>query len=133
MDIFLRDPSEIPLPPEEVRIREFRLTPWPDGRRVHVYLEVDPFQKRPNAEVVVLTPDSQSVAEVAIIETMTRKMEFNLHMRQGDLARNFNARVTLYYQTPAAEGGEAAAADQPAQPERWVVDTAQAEFKIDSP
>ncbi len=130
MDIFLQDPGEAPLPPEDVRIREFRLTPWPDGRRVHVYLEVDPFQKRPNAEVVVLSADSETVAEAAIIETMTRKMEFNLHLRQGDLAGKFSARVTLYYQAPAKEG-EAAAADQPAQAERLVVDAAQAEFTIE--
>jgi hypothetical protein len=129
MDIFLQDPSEVPLPPEDVRIREFKATPWPDGRRVHVYLEVDPFQKRPNAEVVILTQDSQTVAEASIIETMTRKMEFNLHLRQPELTGSYQVQVTLYYPAPAASGGEAAA-EQPANLERLVVDAAQAEFTI---
>jgi hypothetical protein len=51
MDIFFADPSEVPLPPNEVRIRELNVEPWPDGNRLRVYLEVDPFQKRPNADL----------------------------------------------------------------------------------
>ena len=51
MDIFFRDPSEIPLPPDEVRIRVLHADPYPDGQRVRIHLEVDPFQRRPNADV----------------------------------------------------------------------------------
>ena len=42
MDIFFQDPTDIPLPPEEVRIRELTAEPWPDGRRVRVYVELTP-------------------------------------------------------------------------------------------
>ena len=66
MDIFFQDPSEIPLPPEEVRIREVRAEPWPDGQRVRVYLEVDPFQQRPNADVKITDAAGEEEAQASI-------------------------------------------------------------------
>jgi hypothetical protein len=131
MDIFFKDPGEVPLPPEEVRIREFRAEPWPDGRRVHVTLEVDPFQKRPNAEVVILKSDDQVAAEITIVETLTRKMEFNMHLRLAEPAGDYRARVSLYYQ-PLNADSEGEAAEPAAPSERQVVDTGQSTFSIAS-
>ena len=74
MDIFFQDPSDIPLPPVEVRIRSLRAEPWSDQRRVHIYLELDPFQKRPNIEVVINDPEGREEARVDIVETMVRKV-----------------------------------------------------------
>ncbi len=98
MDIFFQDPGEVPLPPEQVRIRDFQATPWPDGRRVRIYLEVDPFQKRPSADVVILTTEGNPVAEVSVVESATRKMEFNMHLRQSAPSARYQARVVLYYE-----------------------------------
>ncbi len=99
MDLFFTDPNEVPLPPEEVRIREFRVEPWLDGRRVRVTLEVDPFQKRPSAEVVIWNAAGDEVAEVTVIESMIRKMEFNMHLREPAPAGTYRAQAVLYYQT----------------------------------
>jgi hypothetical protein len=44
MDIFFHDPTDIPLPPAEVRIRQFKGEPWPDGRRVKLTLELTLFE-----------------------------------------------------------------------------------------
>lgn len=102
MDIFFEDPSEVPLPPEEVRIRELRAEPWPDGRRVKVYLEVDPFQKRPNLDVFIMDREEEVVADISLIETMTRKMEFTMHIRQKK-SGSYTLRVILYYTSPLPE------------------------------
>ena len=95
MDIFFQDPGDVPLPPEEVRVREFRAEPWMDGRRVRIILEVDPFQKRPNAGVSIVDTTGNEVAQASIIETIARKMEINLHLRHDEPAGEYIARVKL--------------------------------------
>jgi hypothetical protein len=97
MDIFFQDPSQIPLPPEEVRIRAFRAEPWPDGRRVFVYLELTPFQKRPSGKIVVLDDQGEEVANISIIETIDPKMEFTIHLRSPKPGCQYTASSTLFY------------------------------------
>jgi hypothetical protein len=107
MDIFFADPSEVPLPPDEVRIQVIKVEPWPDGQRVRVYLEVDPFQKRPSAEIEVENQAGQTVASVSVIETMDRKMEFNLHLREKQSRGAYQLSAVLYYtESEETEGDE---------------------------
>jgi hypothetical protein len=107
MDIFFADPSEVPLPPEEVRIQVLKAEPWPDGQRVRVYIEIDPFQKRPSAEVEVKNQAGQTVASASIIETMDRRMEFNLHLREKESAGTYQLLTVLYYsESEDSEGDE---------------------------
>lgn len=129
MDIFFQDPNETPLPPNEVRIRELRADPWPDGQRVKVYLEVDPFQKRPSADVFIYDRDKHEVAQVSIIESMTRKMEFTMHLPQGNSQGDFTLRVVLFYSSPLPEAkpGEQTPMEMPETSE---VDRAETEFSI---
>jgi len=137
MDLFFQDPTEVPLPPQQVRIRELTAAPWPDGRRIRVYLEVDPFQKRPSAEVVLLGAEGQSLAEVSIIETAARKMEFNMHLRLAETAGDYTLNVELFYEeSPTAlntSGGEGT--PEPGMPssapaQRQVVDERSVRFTI---
>jgi len=129
MDIFFQDPSEVPLPPEEVRIREFNASPWPDGQRVKVYLEVDAFQKRPSVQVNIRDAGGEVLTEVSIVETITRKMEFNMHLRQPKSRGQFKIEVTLYYQHFESVGETEEVEPQPA-PERVVVDYKETVFHI---
>ena len=99
MDIFFTDPSEIPLPPEQVRIRELRAESSPDGKRVRVYLEVDPFQKRPSVDLAILDQEGEEVATASIIESMTRKMELTMHLRRGEPGSFYTLHATLYFAT----------------------------------
>lgn len=128
MDLFFADPDEVPLQPEDVRIREFRVEPWSDGRRVRVTLEVDPFQKRPSAEVAIRNAAGEVVAEVAVIESITRKIEFNMHLRMPETAGSYCARAVLFFQTlPAVNDGEPV----PAEPTgRLQVDCKESNFEI---
>jgi hypothetical protein len=100
MDIFFQDPSEIPLPPDEIRIRRLQAEAWPDGRRIRVFLEVDPFQKPPNAYVFILDPNGEEVAQASIIESITRKMEFTLHLRRPADSGDYLLKAVLYYTEP---------------------------------
>ncbi len=133
MDIFFTDPTEIPLPPDEIRIRSLRAEPWPDGMRVRVYFEIDPFQKRPNAEIRILDEEDEELASLNVIETMDRKMEFTMHMRRGDPRGRFQVDAVLFYSEPVAteEGTEADTA--PPASQVTVVDRARATFSIESP
>jgi hypothetical protein len=128
MDIFFRDPSEIPLPPEEVRIRALQADPYPDGQRVRIHLEVDPFQRRPNADVRITNEQGYELANASIIESMVRKMEFTMHLRPPNPTGACKVGVTLFYSKPveAVEGQGTG----PDQAEIQVVDRAEAHFEI---
>ncbi|HJW89654.1 MAG TPA: hypothetical protein VJ436_03325 [Anaerolineales bacterium] len=136
MDIFFRDPTEVPLPPEEVRIREFRAEPWPDNRRVRVYLEITPFQKRPNGELKLLDPQGEEVASVTIIETLDRKIEITMHLRGAQASGEYTATASVYYAEPeelTAHPDRANPTPVPFPTRLTVIDTAQAKFTIQSP
>jgi len=131
MDIFFQDPTEVPLPPDEVRIRILRAEPWPDGVRVRVYLETDPFQKRPNANLIIAAPDGEDVAHVSVIETMTRKMEMTMHLRHPagqPPAGEYRIAATLFY----AEHQEGEEGAEPPEPVVTVVDEAETQFSIET-
>jgi hypothetical protein len=133
MDIFFQDPSEIPLPPEEVRILEMRANPYPDGQRVRIYLEVTPFQKRPNAEIAILDPRGEEVAQVSVIESMSRKMEFTMHLRKPELGSTYTLAARLFYTAPLPPppGPEEPAPRQPIQlPEPTFVDDRRVTFEL---
>lgn len=127
MDIFFADPSEVPLPPAEVRIRQLTADPSPDGRRVRVYFEVDPFQKRPNAELFIVDDDGNEAASVSIIESMSRRMELTMHLRHAHTGK-YILKAMLFYSK--FEGQDTPIEDlQPI--EQSVVDTAETTFYIE--
>ena len=133
MDIFFADPSEVPLPPSEVHIRALNVEPWPDGKRLRVYLEVDPFQKRPNADLTLLDQDGIELSSVSIIESMTRKLELVMHLR-GAAQGSCTLQALLYYAAlpQSVEPGETPAGDPAHEPiiERTVVDRRQVTFEL---
>jgi hypothetical protein len=125
VNIFFPDPNDPPCPPEEVRLRDLGAKPWPDGQRVKVFFELTPFQMRPSAEVRLSGPDGEEAAQVSILEAISRKMEFNLHLRPDAPAGEYTLAVTVYYQKlPSQEQPEAPL------PEPLVVDRGQFKFNI---
>ena len=127
MDIFFQDPTEVPLPPADVRIRELKAEPWPDGRRVRVYFEVDPFQKRPNAEIVIFDTNQDEKARLSVIETMDRKMEFTMHLRSPETIGSYSVAAVLYYTSADQKTGEDQA---PAVQKPEIIDRAITNFEI---
>jgi len=98
MDIFLRDPNEIRLPPEDVRLSKVKITPQPTNRRVKIYLELTPFMKRPNISVTITSPMGKEVAHTHIVETMSPKLEFIMHLREPDPGSEYIVEISIYYQ-----------------------------------
>jgi hypothetical protein len=98
MDIFFHDPNEVRLPPEEVRLCEMRVSPLPDGGRVRIFLELTPFMKRPNVGVTIKSASGKEVARTSILETMLRKLEFTMHLRESEPGSEYTIESIIYYQ-----------------------------------
>lgn len=82
MDIFFNDPNDVPLPPDQIEIRELSAKPNPDGSRMLVNFEITPFQERPNIELSLNNQAGKEVASVSVVEAIENRMEFTLHVRE---------------------------------------------------
>ena len=105
MDFFFPDDLTPRAAPAETRITDLRAEPWPDRGRVRVNLEITPFQARPHVDVILLNSDGEEVAATSLVEPMTWKLEFTLHVRgKTDPAGDYRLEARLYYPDgPAAE------------------------------
>jgi hypothetical protein len=128
LDIFFADPSEVPLPPVEVRIQRLEASLLPDGRRVYVYLELTPFQKKPNGEISLANSAGAELADISFIETMSRKMEYTLHLRGAELTGPYSVSAKIFYEDaePVAPGDE----QIPGQAPKIYVDQAETIVEI---
>jgi hypothetical protein len=128
MEISFFDSNEVPLPPQEVRIRKLLVDPWSDGRRVHVLLEVDPSQKPPSADLSITDENGEEVATASIIENVARHTEINMHLRGAVSSGSFTLHAVLFFFAI----DEPQAGSPPPDIEREVVDTAQTTFSLTS-
>jgi hypothetical protein len=131
MDIFFTNPGDIPLPPADVHIRQFTAEPWPDRKRVRVYLEVTPFQKHPNGEICIINQLGKEVASISVIETIDPKMEFTLHLRDIDTTGDYTVRATVFYLQEPDKDDENH--EIPIKPrDKIIVDQAEVSFTIEN-
>ena len=98
MDIFFTDPNVVRMPPEEVRLRDVQITPQPESGRVKVYLELTPFQKRPNISVSITSSTGKEAARTTILETMLTKLELTIHLREPEPGSEYSVETSVYYQ-----------------------------------
>lgn len=127
MEAFFRDPNEPVYPPEEVRIKELRAEPRPDGQRVRVFLHISAFQKRPSGEVRILNALGEELASANFIEALSPRMEFTLHLR-GEILNPHRLQARIFY---LKEDN----LEEQAEIERalMVVDQAQTDFEVFAP
>ncbi|HEX2905756.1 MAG TPA: hypothetical protein VHO69_02770 [Phototrophicaceae bacterium] len=94
-------PSDRPLQPkDQIKIEQLVITPYRDRFRVHVHIQVTPFQERPNLLLVARDDQNRIVSELNIIETMHHDMEFTLHLRGlTDPAGSYTLLAELFYET----------------------------------
>jgi hypothetical protein len=97
MDIFFQDPSEIPLPPAEVRLHDLQAKPYPDCQRIRIYLELTPFQQKPSLDLIVCGDHGELLASTSIIESLTRQVELTMHLRRPMPATQLEVQAVLYY------------------------------------
>ena len=82
--------------PEETQITSLSAEPYADGRRVRVNILITPFQKRPYIEVTLKDADGHEVASTSIVEPLSWKLEFTMHLR-GEIINPFTLSAKLYY------------------------------------
>jgi hypothetical protein len=117
MDIFFPEDHLNRMTPEETHITSLTAVPYPDGYRLHVNIEVTPFQKRPHIEVTLKEADQNEIASTSIIEPMSWKMEFTMHIR-GELNNPYTLEAKLFYPDgPADELRSFAFEVKPPQPD----------------
>ena len=103
MDFFLPEDHLQRATPEETRITSLTAEPYPDGYRLRVYIEMTPFQQRPHLEVTLNDADGDEIASSSIVEPLTWKIEFTMHIR-GELNNPYTLEATLFYPDgPATE------------------------------
>jgi hypothetical protein len=96
MDFFFPEDHLDRATPEETRITSLKAEPYPDGQRLHVNIEMTPFQKRPHLEVVLSNGRGDEVASASVVEPLTWKIEFTMHLR-GELENPYRLDAKLYY------------------------------------
>ncbi|NWG33508.1 MAG: hypothetical protein HXY42_03625 [Chloroflexi bacterium] len=82
--------------PEETKITSLSAAPYPDGRRLRVNIEMTPFQKRPHLEVALHDGHGDEVASTTVVEPLTWKIEFTMHLR-GERVNPYTLEALLYY------------------------------------
>jgi hypothetical protein len=97
MDLNFVEPSEIPVPPDQVRIRQLNIQPMRDGARLTVEIGLTPFQEPPTIEVVILDSLHQAVASTSIIEAMTHHLSFTMHLQDSGSEKAYQAVCTVRY------------------------------------
>jgi hypothetical protein len=96
MDFFFPENNLQRAMPEETRITSLTAEPYPDGERVRVDIEMTPFQTRPFLEVALTDANGAEVATASIVEPMSWKLEFTMHLR-GANANPFKLEAKLFY------------------------------------
>jgi len=96
MDFFLPEDNLTRAVPEETKISALTAQPYPDGYRLRVNIEITPFQKRPYIEVILHDADGDEVASTNIVEPMSWKLEFTMHIR-GEINNPYALSAKLHY------------------------------------
>jgi hypothetical protein len=97
MEFFNIPPGVNQLPPEDVRIRSLRTEPWPDGKRIKVFLELTPFQQKPSIDLVITDNQDQELAFASIIETMIFRLVLTMHLPPDAPSGEYKLTASLYY------------------------------------
>ena len=96
MDFFFPEDNLARMVPEETEITSLSAEPYPDGYRVHVHIQMTPFQKRPHVDVLLKDADGEEIASTTIVEPLSWKIEFTMHIR-GELNNPYALEARLYY------------------------------------
>ena len=103
MDFFFPEDNLTRMTPEETHITALSAEPYPDGYRLRVNIEITPFQKRPHVEVMLSDAAGDEIASTSLIEPMSWKLEFTMHVR-GELNNPYTLEAKLFYpEGPIAE------------------------------
>lgn len=132
MDLFFPEDHLQRATPEETGITSLTAEPYPDGYRLRVNIEITPFQKRPHLEVTLSDADGEEIASSSIIEPLSWKMEFTMHIR-GELRNPYTLEARLFYPDgPQAEPQKFSFNVEPPSPAGKIESSEPAQDKPDS-
>jgi hypothetical protein len=132
MDIFFNDPSDVPLPPDQIEVRELTGQPNQDGSRVLVRFEITPFQDRPNIEITLTNQAGEKVAGFSVVEAIENKMDFTLHVREPQPKGNYTLSMqVIYTDLSTLDEAEGPPLQETLAKSKRVVATAQTIIKIE--
>ncbi|RLD06293.1 MAG: hypothetical protein DRI56_08205 [Chloroflexota bacterium] len=97
MTIYLSPSSQIPRPPEEVKIHSFTAHLYPDGKRVRLRLAFTPFQKPPSADIQVWNQAGELISSVNIIESTNTETSVVVHLRGENTTGTYTAAAQTFY------------------------------------
>ncbi len=99
MSFFFPEDDLQRMTPEETHITSLTAEPYPDGERVHVNIEITPFQTRPYIEVLLSDANGGEVATASIVEPMGWKLELTMHLHGASKAKAgpFKLEAKLFY------------------------------------
>ena len=97
MDFFFPEDGLARAVPEETKISLLTAQPYPDGYRLRVNIEITPFQKRPYIEVILNDSNGDEVASTSIVEPLSWKLEFTMHIRGEELHNPYTLHARLYF------------------------------------
>lgn len=104
MDLFFTNSNDIPLPPDQMEIRQLTAQPLEDRKRVQVEFELTPFQQRPNVEITVINRENKPVSGFSVVEAIENKMAFTLHLREPNPQGSYLVDMQVFYTTiPSAD------------------------------
>ncbi len=98
MDIFFSDLGEVPLPPDEVRIRGLQAHSLGDGKRFRIQVELDPSQKRPSIDLEVKDAGNDAVLyTTSIVDSISRSVEVIVHLPGRTIQGPYSVTASLYF------------------------------------
>ena len=96
MEFFLPEDNLNRMTPAETKILSLSAAPYPDGYRLRVNIEMTPFQTRPPRAGTLKGAGGHEVASASIVEPMSWKLEFTMHIR-GELDNPYLLEARLFY------------------------------------
>ena len=97
---FITDPEMQPRPRGEIRIENLEITPYGDGTRFRIAIEITPFAPpdRPSIEVVAFDSEKSPRGHIDIIDAVNRTLEVTMHLRGNPITSgNMTFASRLYY------------------------------------
>jgi hypothetical protein len=97
MNLHFVDSHEVPLAPEEVRIRSVKAEPLADGKRIAFDLVITPFRESPDISILIQDEQLEEVASADVIGVRDPRMQLTLHVRGRAPVGALKATVELGY------------------------------------
>jgi hypothetical protein len=98
MELSFVDSNEAPVPPEDVRVRELKVEPYPDGKRLALDMDVTPFQEAPDIAIRIQDQDDHLIASTDVVEARDPTMRLTIHIRGSTPKGLLTAVVEVHYQ-----------------------------------